>query len=315
MKVIKTLLYFIYLNIIIFIFHIFAYFGIAFNDTSTFYASFKEALPLICRFFIPMIIASVLVIHFIFKKKDIYKSLLYFLQTVLIVIWVLLFTAYYVPQFFINDYFMNRQIELQENKNEQLIKEVKDYKIIDMIDNYTIYSNTKNMIIKYDKDYVKVKLKQVNKDTFDEIYHKLESDYTIGVNENNYRYTYYVTFDNKKWFELDKELFIYNVNVFDEYLKCVNKVMFKNKGYTPFDNFTHIEKKEHMLIISENTDDDTLVIMKDGKHLLSKALDKNKTFDLSEYDEGKYAVYLERYFENRFDSGYLISGNIVEWEN
>lgn len=99
-RIVRTIGYFFIINMLLFMFHVFAFVGYAFNDSSVFYDDVILLLPMLFKIFCPMIIGSIFLIYIFSKKIDVNKFLLYILQFILICMWILLYINSYVPNLY-----------------------------------------------------------------------------------------------------------------------------------------------------------------------------------------------------------------------
>lgn len=194
--------YFCLINCFLAIGHIWAFFGIAFNDSGEYYDTIIEAMPTIIFFTAPIVLGSVIFI-FVFKKAKyfiIYQFLI--LQLLVVLGWSLALIKNYVPNSTIYKYiaFEEYQNNINEQKkiNEQILKELDDnYVLIDLISDkdqsvafylnkekqeiiveHTINQETNYSIV----DSIQTS-KKTNKKTTE--YYKYNSDYYFKIYEGN----------------------------------------------------------------------------------------------------------------------------------
>lgn len=126
-KFIKNILYFIEINAILFICHIWALFGVAFNDTGVQYNNIGEAMNTILFGIVPLIIGTIFQANKFKKKKDFLLYQFLILQILVIVSWGMYYIVNYVSNYAINKYIQSIEnekiIDSQNKKNEEAIKE------------------------------------------------------------------------------------------------------------------------------------------------------------------------------------------------
>ena len=198
-KFIKNILYFVAINAILFICHIWALFGVAFNDTGVQYNNIGEAMRIILFGIVPLIIGSIILMNVFKKKKDflIYQFLI--LQVIVIIGWGMFYIINYVPNSAINKYMQTIEnekiINSQNQKNEEAIKELKNgYILFDSIENYKqkvklyLNENNKKVIIELKiNDSVNYCIIDTikNHDTAEMKIYKYNSNYNVQIDNQN----------------------------------------------------------------------------------------------------------------------------------
>ena len=118
-KFIKNILYFVAINAILFICHIWALFGVAFNDTGVQYNNIGEAMHIILFGTVPLIIGSIILMNIFKKNKDflIYQFLV--LQALVIIGWGMFYIVNYVPNSTLNQYLKEKQYEREISEQKK----------------------------------------------------------------------------------------------------------------------------------------------------------------------------------------------------
>lgn len=70
--------------------------GAMFNDSGTTVDEFTQLLPLLSYMLTPMIIASICLIIYYSKKKELSKILLFLLQSIVVILWIILYVCIYM---------------------------------------------------------------------------------------------------------------------------------------------------------------------------------------------------------------------------
>ena len=216
-KFIKNILYFVEINAILFICHIWALFGVAFNDTGVQYNNIGEAMHIILFGIVPLIIGSIILMN-IFKKNKyflVYQFLV--LQVLVIIGWGMFYIVNYVPNSTLNQYLQQQQydrgISKQEKINKKAKKElIKEYKEIDTVENntkkITLYINEKSK-----KLIVELKMDEdINYSIIDVMMKNVETK----IKFSKYNEDYKIEFDEYK-----NLLIILNSNKYYMYSNCV----------------------------------------------------------------------------------------------
>ena len=342
----KNIWYFILINAFLFIGHIVALFGVAFNDTGVQYANIIEALPTILICITPFLIGTIIFIFIFRKKKDFSIYHFLFLQTIIILGWIIFYIINYVPSPKINNpsIAQSNSIRKQNKINKEALEELNtDYLLIDSFGNddkkVTFYFNEdiKKLIIELEINNEK------NYETIDMVKKKIQAVEKIS----KYNSDYYFTFDqyddlsicnteecyanhliSRNGLDYTKSASIYNSNENKYYNPIkIYKNMVKNSIYNGENIYylnenkmLNIELIDNGIKVSEdyisyikNKRDYTWVILKDNEIILQRVFSEYELIferDLTEkffYDEiGNYEAYLKL--------GYKIS-NSVFWTN
>lgn len=92
-KIIKTIGDWIEINLILIFPHIFAFIGLAFNDTGVHYDNFFNAIPYMGNGLLLLMITSILMGIYYHKKKENHNSIVYaILQSIVIILWIAYYT-------------------------------------------------------------------------------------------------------------------------------------------------------------------------------------------------------------------------------
>ena len=91
-----NLFYFIQINCILFLCHIWALFGIAFNDTGVQFNNVFEAWDIILFGIMPLTIGSMVLGKLYKRKEDFNCKAFYIAQTLMIIGWIILYISAYV---------------------------------------------------------------------------------------------------------------------------------------------------------------------------------------------------------------------------
>ena len=354
-KFIKNILYFVEINAILFICHIWALFGVAFNDTGVQYNSIGEAMHIMLFGIVPLNIGTIILVNVFKKNKDflIYQFLI--LQVIIIISWGMFYIVNYVPNSTLNQFMQeelyNRGTSKQENINKKANKELmKEYKVIDSIKNdnkkITLYLNEKSkkliveMEMNGDTNFGIIDIKKKNVETKIK-FSKYDEDYIIEFDEyknlsiilNSNRYYMYsncVIKNNTYNYADGMSINVKGnkINPIDEYRIMIEESISKGKKdyYINDNKFLEIEKTDMGVKIKENSiknkkSDKSYgwVIIKDGEIILQRVLKENEL--IFEKDLTKKMFYGERgNYEIYIDTfgeniGYYRISNSVFWNN
>jgi len=350
-----NLFYFFIINCFLFIGHIWALFGVAFNDTGVHYNTISEAMPTILFGVAPIVLGSIIFI-FVFRKKKnfiIYEFLI--LQLLVIVGWGLFYIVNYVPNSEVNNYINSKihhsSINKQKKINEQVLKELdNNYLLIDSISSQeqsiTLYFNEekKKLIVEHsineEKNYniinsikkesqEKEKITKYNSDfyfKFDQydnlsICDKEECYYTYSnceIKGNSYNYAKYLSIynsDGKKYNPIQ----IYRTLVKNSISNNENIYFLNN------DRMINIELSDIGIKISSedkqyiNNQNYTWVILKNEEIILQRSFTNYEL--VFEQDLTKKSFYAdigdyECYLKTFSNElGYIKISNSVYWSN
>lgn len=289
-KIIRTLGYFLFINVCcVGVFHLWAFCGLAFNDTDSTFASYFEFFrTVLIMFMLPLTIAYVLFVRYFSKKKDLSKVLLYCLEIVVIVIWILVYMVNYMPnseitigikrisdnkylgdQQGINDRAIselagNNYIELDSIKDEK--QHLKVYKKIDnstvIFEYKTNYDNSTNYCVIIPEIKYNNMTSEMNRFT------KVNTNFSIITGYNEYiqkfgsymKTALYFTLDNGEYLALQgDDLKIYKeseaIELFDIYTQLINQSIYNGECiYMPKDiAFFEISNDNNIIYISDET--------------------------------------------------------------
>ena len=96
-KILHTIVLGIAVNGILFLAHMIAIFGLAFNDSSAEFPSVLHLLPNLIFCVGPLAVASFFLIRLLAKKYEFYVPVLYVVQGLLVVFYILVYIHSYVP--------------------------------------------------------------------------------------------------------------------------------------------------------------------------------------------------------------------------
>lgn len=96
-KSLYTILLVIAVNMVLFLAHVFAIFGLAFNDSSAEFSSVVHLLPNLIFCVGPLAVGSYFLIRFLAKKIDCYEPVLHVVQGILVVCYIVSYIDLYVP--------------------------------------------------------------------------------------------------------------------------------------------------------------------------------------------------------------------------
>jgi len=96
-KSFRTILLIVTVNIVLFLAHIFAVFGLAFNDSSAEFPSVLHLLPNLVFCIGPLAVGSYFLIRFLAKKIDCYEPVLHVVQGIIVVCYIVSYIDLYVP--------------------------------------------------------------------------------------------------------------------------------------------------------------------------------------------------------------------------
>lgn len=96
-KSLYTILLVIAVNLVLFLAHVFAIFGLAFNDSSAEFPSVVHLLPNLFFCVGPLAVGSYFLIRFLAKKIDCYEPVLHVVQGILVVCYIVSYIDLYVP--------------------------------------------------------------------------------------------------------------------------------------------------------------------------------------------------------------------------
>lgn len=266
-----NLVYFFIINCFLFIGHIWALFGVAFNDTSVKYNTITEAIPTILFGIVPITLGSIIFL-FVFRKiKDfiIYEFLI--LQLLVIIGWGLFYVVNYVPNSQVNNYINskkhNSSIYKQKKINEQVIKELdNNYLLIDSVSSedqsVSLYFNKKKkkliveLTISNEKNYNIINSikkesdeKEIITTNNPNVYLKFDQYGNLSICDKK---TCYYTYSNRKikgnTYNYAEYLSIYNsdgkkYNPIQIYRNLVNKSISNNDNIYFFNNDITINRE------------------------------------------------------------------------
>lgn len=354
-KFLINILYFFLINCFLFIGHIWALFGVAFNDTGVQYNTVFEAIPTILFGIAPIFIGSIIFVFVFRKKKDfiIYEFLI--LQLLVILGWGLFYIVNYVPNSKINNYIDSKihhnNISKQDKINEQILKELdNNYLLIDSISNQeqsvTLYFNKANKkiivehIINEEKNYniidsVKKESKEKERITKynSDFYFKFDQHGNLSIcNTDECYYTYSNCKINGNSYNYADYLSIYNsngtkYNPIKIYRTLVKKSISNNENIYFLNNnrMINIELSDIGIKISDkdkqyiNNKNYTWVILKNNEIVLQRALTNYEL--IFEQDLTKKSFYAdignyECYLKTySSELGYIKISNSVYWSN
>ena len=256
-KFAKNILYFLEINAALFICHILALFGVAFNDSGEQFENIFEGMHVILFGVLPLIIGSIIMINIFKKKKDflIYQFLI--LQIPIIICWGIFYIINYVPNSAINRYIQTQKYERimnsQIQENEKIIKELKNgYAIYDSIKNdeqkVTLYfnKNNKKVIIEFEIN------NNVNYLIVDTI--KNDDIPDIEIFKNNSDYKIQIDSQNQLSIVLDTEKYgIYKEKMLEGWyapMKYTESLYIENQYYNPINVYK--EMVEESILKGEN---------------------------------------------------------------
>lgn len=96
-KSLRTILLVVAVNVILFLAHMIAVFGWAFNDSGAEFVSVIHLLPNLVFCIGPLAVGSVFLIRFFAKKVEFYKPVLYVVQGLLVACYIVVYIHSYVP--------------------------------------------------------------------------------------------------------------------------------------------------------------------------------------------------------------------------
>ena len=337
-------IYFILFNCIIFLGHVWALFGVAFNDSGVQYNTVLKAIPIILLGIAPILIASLIFI-FIFKKKKSFSIYIFLiLQSLVILGWILFYVICYVPNSKINKYYESKvhhnKINKQNAINQKVLNELDNYSLIDSISDkeqsVSLYfnENNKKLIIEHtinnEKNYNIIN--SFKKESIEKLrITKNDSDYYFKFDENdnlslcNVSECYY-TYSNVNIDNSYEYLTIYNSNGKRYYPIEIYKTLVKNSVsnndnvyYLNDDRRINIELYNNIIRISDeskkyvNNKNYTWVILRNDEIFLQRAFNDYELIlnkDFFNDEQNNYECYLKTYND---ELGYIKISNSLYW--
>ena len=335
-KIFVTLGYICLTNCFLFIGHIWALFGVAFNDTGVQYNSVIEALPTILFGIAPITIGTIIFLFVFKRKKDFNIPIYLIIQAIIVILWVMYYVYNYIPNSFLKTTLINietqNKIDDQTTINNQAISELSNNEYTE-IENIT--TEKQNIIIYINKNNSTIVLKYINNNTtnygistIEQInlnlinsrikYSKINSNYTTIMDYDNNLYICLNPDECSKIKREDLELYDNErVSLGYVYYKMLNESVITNENkYIPNDiKYLQIEKNDNLITITEESlknitidynerfFDYGWVIKRNGEQILSRAIRPDKLYlNFDEIDEkyfsenGNYEIYLNIYF-------------------
>lgn len=128
-----TILLVVAVNFILFLAHVIAIFGVAFNDSSAEFLSVIHLLPNLILCVGPLAVGSYFLIRFAAKRWEFYEPVLYIVQGLLVVCYIVTYIDVYVPNSLIrkasDSVAESRAERKQEKRNEEALKYLGDGRI------------------------------------------------------------------------------------------------------------------------------------------------------------------------------------------